>query len=288
MFHVKHPVGQPVTPCDDGCVHGWTGEQLAELIVPGVWWLHETRGSNVFLVEAAGGQLLLIDCGFASSADAIAAEVERVAPGRVPSLLLLTHAHVDHSGAAAELRRRFGARVVAGAGDCVRDADGRTVLREPIGRSHRWRRFLHALSRSRGEGEVLVDVALTGETEVAPGIVAVPAPGHTPGSYCYVDAARGIAFVGDLVISHPPQLARPLRAANADDGAYLRTLATFAARAPDAGCAGHGAPMLHGFATSLAALAAQPRRRLTSLAGAPRRVLRLVRFARMLGGRRRE
>ena len=78
-------------------------------MVPGVWWLHHTRGSNVYLVEAAGGQLLLVDTGFAASTPGIVEEVERVARGRAPSRILLTPAHVEHSGAAAPWRARDGA-----------------------------------------------------------------------------------------------------------------------------------------------------------------------------------
>lgn len=255
--------------------------QLAEVVVPGVWWLHGSRGSNVFLVEATDGQLLLVDCGFAGSGAGIAADIEFTVPGRAPTQILLTHAHVDHAGAAAELRGRFGARVVAGAGDCGLDELGRAVLHEPIGRSHRWRRALQALSRSHAVFDVLVDTVLTGETDVAPGIVAVPVPGHTPGSYCYLDRRHGVAFVGDLVIHHPPRLTRPLRAANADDRRYLRTLAEFAQRAPEVGCMGHGLPVTSGFGGALRELATQ-RRRATSLADAPRRLVRLIRFARML------
>jgi glyoxylase-like metal-dependent hydrolase (beta-lactamase superfamily II) len=88
----------------------------------------------------------------------------------------------------------------------------------------------------------------------------VPTPGHTPGSYCYVDVRRGIAFVGDLVISHGDSLARPLKASNADDEAYLGSVARFAERAPEIGCAGHGPPVLAGFGEQLRELAALPRR----------------------------
>jgi glyoxylase-like metal-dependent hydrolase (beta-lactamase superfamily II) len=260
---------------------------LAEIVVPGVWWLHETRGSNVFAVEAADGQLLLVDCGFASSADGIAAELAQLAPGRPPSQLLLTHAHVDHTGAAAALRERLGLRVVAGAGDCARDELGRAVLREPLGRSHRWRRFLQRLAGSHRAPEVLVDVALGAEAELAPGVLAVPAPGHTPGSYCYVDTVRGVAFVGDLVISHRHGLSRSMRVANADDAAYERALTAFAARAPALGCTGHGAPVLSGFAGQLAALAARPRGRMRTPLAFWRRAQRLARFARMLSTVRR-
>lgn len=260
---------------------------MADLIVPGVWWLHDTRGSNVFALEVADNRFMLVDCGFATSAMGIAAELELIAPGHTLSEILLTHAHIDHSGAAAQLRERFGASVIAGAGDCALDEVRGMVLREPVGRSHRWRRFLNSLARSRSRHECIVDMALSGETELAPGIVAVPTPGHTPGSYCYVDGIHGVAFVGDLVISHKGRLTRPLRAANADDPCYLQALREFALRAPAIGCAGHGEPIMDDFAVALTALAALPRRRVASLTGGPARAFRLLHFARMLMRQRR-
>lgn len=83
--------------------------------------------------------------------------------------------------------------------------------------------------------------------------------GHTPGSYCYLDTVRGVAFVGDLVISHVDGLARPMQSSNADEAQYLETLRRFAERAPEVGCPGHGAPVLSEFGTQLLGLSLLPR-----------------------------
>lgn len=271
---------------------------MADLLAPGVWWLHETRGSNVFLVEA-GDALALIDTGFASSADGIIEELARIAPGRSLTHLLLTHAHPDHTGAAEALRSHFGAQLLAGRGDCTIEA-GRAVLSPLANRGPRAPRWLAPLARlrrtARGRGarservapEVLtVDRPLEGELEVASGLLAVPVPGHTPGSYCFVLPERGIAFVGDLVISHRDGLARALARANVDDAAYLEVLRRFADRAPEMGCAGHGPPVLTGFRHQLQELAAQPRRSLWSPRLAMKRVRRMRDFARSISRVRR-
>ena len=281
--------------------------------MPGVWWLHETRGSNVFLVEA-GAALVIVDTGFASSAAGIVAEVARVAPGRAVTHVLLTHGHVDHTGAAAELRERLGAQVVAGAGDCAIE-DGRRVLRVAVGPSHRRRRLLGVAGRARrlprrvlrlvlrlvrrrrGPSVAIppaartptleIDLALEGEREIVPGLLAVPVPGHTPGSYCYVLPERGVAFVGDLVISHRDGLARSLAFANQDDGAYLEVLRRFAERAPGIGCAGHGPPVLGGFGELLRSLAALPRRSMLDPTQVLRRMRRMRDFSRAVSQTRR-
>ncbi len=250
---------------------------MAEAVAEGVWWLHGTRGCNVFLVRT-GEALVLIDTGFASSLEGIVRDVATVAPSEAVTHVLLTHAHPDHAGAAEALRQHYGARLVAGAGDCE-VVDGRTVLHEAVGRAHRVRRLLEWWRGARGVlgPRVVVDAPLEGERHVA-GLLAIPTPGHTPGSYCYLLESAGLAFVGDLVISHRDGLARPLTWANDDDARYLEALTTFAARAPEAGCAGHGPLVASGFRAQLLGLSRLPRRHPWSPRGALGRLRRLRAF----------
>jgi len=262
---------------------------VAEVVVPGVWWLSGTRGSNVFLVES-GDALVLVDSGFGSSLEAITNEVDLVAPGRTPTHLLLTHAHSDHAGAARALREQYGLGVVAGAGDSVADDSGEARLRPMATPTPPWHRFARRLRGRRTAAAAPrptpVDVVIDGEREIA-GLRAIPTPGHTPGSVCYLLEDRDVAFVGDLVISHPDGLARPLHFINHDDAQYLETLRRFAERAPEIGLAGHGPPVLEGFAVQLRELAAQPRRSLLSPSAAIQRLRRLRGFARNIAAERR-
>lgn len=250
---------------------------MAEAVAEGAWWLHGTRGCNVYLVRTESA-LVLIDAGFASSLEGIVRDVASVVPGEAVTHVLLTHAHPDHAGAAEALRTHYGARIVAGVGDCV-VVEGRAVLRESVGRSHLLRRLVEWWRASGGSAppRVEVDDPLEGERRVA-GLLAIPTPGHTPGSYCYVLERAGLAFVGDLVISHRDGLARPLKWANDDDARYLETLATFAARAPEAGCTGHGPPVASGFRAQLLGLSRLPRRNPWSPRGAVARLRRLRAF----------
>jgi glyoxylase-like metal-dependent hydrolase (beta-lactamase superfamily II) len=244
---------------------------MADRLAEGLWWLHGTRGSNVFLVEADDGQLVIVDCGFGSSATATEREVHIVGHERPLSAILLTHRHADHAGAAEQLRTATGAEVIAGMGDCV-VMNGASILRPTLGRSHSGPMF----RRFGGEARVVhVAQAIDRETEVRPGIWAVPAPGHTPGSLCFVVDRLNAAFVGDLVISHAGRLTRSMRAANQDDRRYLETMHEFGAIAPEIGLPGHGVPVMAGFGDSLRDLAALPRRR-----GGPRTIAsRAVRMA---------
>lgn len=251
---------------------------MADLLAPGLWWLHGTRGSNVYAVEAGDGQVALIDTGFSSNTEMIIAELRALDLLPRLSAVLLTHMHLDHAGSAGMLRKLTGARIVAGRADCY-ERGGQIFLRSRVGRTH----LAHLLGRRRFPAPV--DLAVVGEAEVLPGIRAISTPGHTSGSLCYVVDRLGAAFVGDVVISHGGRLTRSMRLANEDDALYLETLRQFAAAAPERGLPGHGEPLLEGFGDALRALALLPRRR-----GGPRlhgqRFLRMFRFGRGIARRR--
>jgi glyoxylase-like metal-dependent hydrolase (beta-lactamase superfamily II) len=257
-------------------------------VIPGLWWLDGTRGCNVYLVRASDGTFVLVDAGFEVTAGAVAWQARQVAGDAPVTHLLLTHGHPDHTGAAAALRDALGVRVVIGIGDSVERDDARFVRMAPLRRGGPIRR---AIMRRRGlmspRAYVPVDEIVEGRTEVVPGIEAVPVPGHTPGSVCYLvrgpdnPSAPVAALVGDLVISHRDGLARSLVAANADDALYLRTMAAFAEEAPEVGLAGHGYPVRSAFAAQLANLAKSPREPWNAR-NALRRARRMAAFGRMM------
>lgn len=236
---------------------------MAVEVVPGIWWLEGTRGCNVYLVRATDGSYALVDAAVRGVDRAIVREARAVA-GDAVTHLLLTHHHVDHIGAASKVARALGLRVVIGRGDCRPAPDGGWQV-EPQSK------------RSRVLRPIRVDVALEDRCEVLPGIEAVPVPGHTRGSTCYVHREAGVAFVGDLVISYADGLARSMVAANQHDGRYLDSLRRFAEEAPDVGLAGHGYPVRSGFRNALRELAESPREPL-SARNFLRRARRIVRF----------
>ncbi len=53
---------------------------MAEAVAEGAWWLHGTRGCNVYLVRTDSA-LVLIDTGFGSSLGGIVRDIATVAPG---------------------------------------------------------------------------------------------------------------------------------------------------------------------------------------------------------------
>lgn len=256
---------------------------MSDEVLPGVWWLRGTRGCNVYLARVTDEACVIVDSGFPSSAEAIVEQAKTLCgPGSVTHVLL-THAHPDHTGAASEVASRLGATLVAGRADCVVDPAGRVWLGRPGG--GRWTPvrglIRRVFGRQRSTRPIAIGLPLEGELQVAPGLRALPVPGHTPGTYCYLVEQTGVVFTGDLFISHSDGLARTLPGTNADDAQYLEALRRFAARAPDSACPGHGYPVIGGFSGQIRELAANPRRPLT-VSGFPQRVRRMVAFARFV------
>ena len=217
-------------------------------IVEGVWWLRGLRGANVYAIRLENGSAAIVDCGSPGSAEAI--EDGLRAAGIAPAdacTLLLTHRHWDHAGSAAALRERLGLTVVAGAADVQ---DGR-LRRESPG----W------LGRHRPAAEpATVDVALPmdAQREPLPGVVAVPSPGHTAGSVCYLLPDRELMFIGDVALHSGDRMSRPLPVSNEDTAAQEHSLRAIAAHAPAHGAPGHGDPLSGHFGESMRKLASKP------------------------------
>lgn len=74
--------------------------------------LTDAHDSHVYLVDG-GTDAVLVDAGCGLAADRIAANVRACLGAGPVSRILLTHAHADHAGGAADLARLLGATVMA-------------------------------------------------------------------------------------------------------------------------------------------------------------------------------
>lgn len=91
-----------------------------------------TEGLGAYLVADPGGHAL-IDGGLPESAPLIAANIEALGfKLEDVRYLLVNHAHFDHAGGLAELKRRTGAALVASAGDAPDLEAGRTLGRPEL------------------------------------------------------------------------------------------------------------------------------------------------------------
>jgi metallo-beta-lactamase class B len=153
-----------------------------------------TRGLSSFLiVTPAGG--IIIDSGEAESVPFVRASVEKLGFRLSDVKILLTgHAHFDHVGGHADLKRMTGAQVMAMAAD--REALESGVDRSALGGSG-WKPV--AIDRVLKDGDT---VTLGGVT-----LTAHLTPGHTPGCTTWtMDAMQDgkryrVAFTGSVTIN---------------------------------------------------------------------------------------
>jgi hydroxyacylglutathione hydrolase len=158
---------------------------------------------NAFIVYSEEGSVI-VDAGLPDSAAKFKTSLEKI--GRTLSdvrLIVVTHGHVDHAGAAASLRESCGAPILA------HEDEKPFLLGEKAMTLCPTRPFGRLLLRSGGPTvpyeRFSPDIVLRGTSELdltKYGIKArvVPTPGHTPGSVSVV-RDDGAALVGDLVAS---------------------------------------------------------------------------------------
>ncbi|WP_238008818.1 MBL fold metallo-hydrolase [Dactylosporangium sp. AC04546] len=229
--------------------------------------LTDPHDSHVYLVDG-GTDAVLVDAGCGLAADRIAANVRACLGARPVSRILLTHAHADHAGGAADLAGLLGATVMAlppvaaivAAGD--EDASGlRTARRAGV--------------YPPGLRPAPVPVRTLEADELSVGALTIgvhPTPGHAAGHCCFSlreaeaeadveadgdadadadaddgngnDAGGGsrTLFSGDLVFARGrvAVLATP----DTDLQALGQSLRAVAALEPDVLLPGHGAPVL--------------------------------------------
>jgi glyoxylase-like metal-dependent hydrolase (beta-lactamase superfamily II) len=212
-------------------------------VVPGVHLLGGLDPAAAYVVETADG-LALIDAGLDPEADSLRQQMASLGlEWRRMRAVFLTHAHGDPCGGARYLRAATGAKVYAGRGDAA-------VLRAGGPREAFFSKF------AMPEGTPLpppttVDVELDGDQVVTVGGVrfqALSAPGHTPGSVCYLMERDGrrILFSGDVILSLGAEQPLGTYAAylppryRGDAGAFLASLRRLRALpAPDLVLPGH-------------------------------------------------
>jgi glyoxylase-like metal-dependent hydrolase (beta-lactamase superfamily II) len=218
---------------------------------------------NFYIVEEPDG-LVLIDSGLPAHWGALRDHL--ASSGAVPGdikAVLLTHAHPDHVGLAARVRREAGAAVwihsaeaatiaaanPARAGASTERPMARYLLRRPAAMGL----VLH-LARNGAFHPAPVSDPEVFETRSTltrvPGAPeAVPVPGHTPGSTAYVFRDHGVIFSGDALVSYDgltglsgPRLV--CRGFTHDGASALASLDTLAGIGKDLTVLpGHGDPM---------------------------------------------
>lgn len=163
-------------------------------IAPGVFMvggpdITDPRDCLCYLIQGSESRLL-VDCGAGPSAARIL-ELATEAAGSPPTHLVLTHAHIDHVGGAAELKRLANCQVMIHAEDAQVLADG-----DPLRSAANW----YGLKLEPAQADRYLEDG--DELDLGGGQVVrvVHTPGHTPGSlalFCPCGGAR-VLFGQDI------------------------------------------------------------------------------------------
>ncbi|MFV9675469.1 MAG: MBL fold metallo-hydrolase, partial [Anaerolineales bacterium] len=156
------------------------------------------RLSNAYVVELPTA-LVLVDAGSPGDTQKILSRLN--AFGSKPlRLIYITHAHLDHYGAAASIQRATNAPLAIHAEDAGTMAKGETHLGHVRGRGRITATLMPIVRRLFPVEPVTADSVLQDGQDLGdfglPGQV-LHTPGHTPGSTSLIVDDR-LAFVGDL------------------------------------------------------------------------------------------
>jgi glyoxylase-like metal-dependent hydrolase (beta-lactamase superfamily II) len=226
---------------------------------------------NWYLVEE-GGRLTAVDAGLPGFANTLEDDLRQIGHSTADvDAVVLTHSDSDHTGVVPRLQEA-GARVLIHSKDepAARkpgpkkgDASVRNVL------MNAWRRMprtvfahtmKHGLKPSKVEGAETFEDGDVLDVPGAPRVVHTP--GHTGGHCAIVFDQKGVAFVGDAMITHrlvTETVSLMPHYLNEDNAACRESLDVIEALDADIVLVGHGDPWRDG-----AAKAAQEARRSVS------------------------
>lgn len=197
LYPTVAPATAPVLPQSQGYQtrDSWRQPVVPFQIAEHTWYIG-TEGLSALLVKTPEGAVV-IDGGVAQASDMLLAHISQlgVAPGEV-KLILHSHAHADHAGPLAALRRATGATLVSNAESAVLLARGGSndihfgdqILFPPV-----------QVDRLLQDGETVV----LGGME----FTAHFTPAHTPGSMSWTWTDKN---------HMAPDIGQPLRIAYAD------------------------------------------------------------------------
>lgn len=235
----------------------------AQQVAPGVHRIHSHHVVNWYLVEDEG-RLTMIDAGLPPDWEVLGRVVRSL--GRAPSdvtAVVLTHAHIDHTGIAERAREEAGATVYLPEGErelAAHQLRASKSSRNPVGylRNAATRSLYMTMFRSGALRSRPISAFETyddgDELAAVPGRpVAVGTPGHTSGHMALHLPGRDVLFTGDSLVTRNPYTGDTgprlvSLAATEDADQALASLDRIAATGAGTLLPGHGDPWTGGAA----------------------------------------
>ena len=155
--------------------------------------------ANVYVIENQLG-LVLVDAGMPGNERKILSYISRL-NGKQLDLIYITHAHLDHYGTAAALKRATGAPIAVHHQDALAMRKGETSLGSVRGRGKLLELIFPLVVRLSNLEPTVPDIVVEDQQDLSEfGVSAqvIHTPGHTPGSSILWVGER-FAFAGDLV-----------------------------------------------------------------------------------------
>lgn len=160
-----------------------------------------TNLCNWFLLES-DGRVVVVDTGLPAYAPQLERGLALLGRSRADvEAIVVTHDHIDHTGAGGTLSRELGVPVHLHAAESAsaQEAGKLTYLR------HRSAWIFLAHLKTSGRPEPLARVERFDDGAALPGgLRAIHTGGHTPGHCVFLHEARGILFAGDLLCTRNP------------------------------------------------------------------------------------
>lgn len=208
-------------------------------IIPGVFQI-KTPMVNLYLITEESG-LTLVDAGISSAYRRVVDLIARLGRNITElNRILLTHADIDHVGAAMQLKSKSGARIYAS-----------QIAAEALAEGHSSRSLklgvltpLVGWFESQGGGmQVAVDEIVAGGQilPVLGGLKVIETPGHTPGHVSYYAVDEKLLFAGDAVRNLPDKVGyNRKKVTNWDHQIMQQSVHKLAGLKPEIIVCGHG------------------------------------------------
>lgn len=206
--------------------------------------IHQADGVNATCCIIARDGLTVIDTGLPGSGKKILAYITDRLHRRPKEIttILLTHFHLDHTGGLPALRKAApAARIAIGEGDAGYVSGSVPLPWYPGFRGI----LLRAANGILGPGPFRPDILLH-DGDRQDGLLCVHLPGHTPGSFGFLEEQSGVLVSGDILRSDGNGIARGPVRFTMEPEQEIRSIRKIAGLEFEILLPGHGVPLRPG------------------------------------------